>query len=78
MGSLLHNATLFHDQNQVRVAHRAQPVRDNDLGAAGGMQILGNGLLRHGIEMTGRFIQQQNGRIAGQRPRQCQPLALPT
>src|ERR1700733_934218 len=78
MGSLLHRPAVLHDDDQIGIAHGGQSMGDNDRGAALAQMAEGDldGCLAFGVERTGRFIQQQDARIAQQGASQGHPLAL--
>ena len=78
MGSLLHRPALLHDDDQVGIAHRGKPMGDHDRGAALAQPAERDldGCLALGVERAGRFIEQQDARIAQQGARQSDALAL--
>src|SRR5688572_29492941 len=80
MRAALRDATLFHEQNQIRAPHRRQPMR-NDKRRATGQQIRHCGLyqlLAFGIQVTRRLIQDQDLRAGEDCTRDGEPLLLAT
>ena len=72
------NRAAFEHEDLVRRHQRGQAVRDDDQGAVPGdaQQIGVDDRLAVGIERAGRLVEDQNARIADQRARDRQPLAL--
>ena len=78
MRALLDDAALVHHQDAVAGQHGREPVRDHERGAMA-HQLFQRGLhqrLAFGIERRGRFVQQQQRRIAQDRARDRDALAL--
>lgn len=79
MLALFDNSALIDYHNQVGVADRAQPVGDDKAGPS--LHQLKHGALNllfcAGIDGTGRFVQDQDGRIRQDRPGNGQKLPLP-
>jgi hypothetical protein len=79
MGSLFDRATLVHHDDAVGVAHRRQPMGDDQRGAPGaqpGQRLLHQRLVL-GIQRAGGFVEQQDARVAQQRAGQRDALPLP-
>lgn len=79
MGAGFPDSPVMHDDDPVAVLNGRKPVRHHDAGAAAHQP--GDGFLdphlRLRIDVRGRFIQNQNPGIIGQRPRKGQQLPLP-
>ena len=69
---------LVQHHNRIGVSHRAQAVGDDQRGAVfqKQIQIRPNRLFRIRVQRVGRFVKNQNFRIAVQRPRDRDPLPL--
>ena len=76
MRALFDQLPIGHDQDQVGVHDRAQPVGDDDRRAAQVSQVAVHQPLGDGVEGAGRLVQQQDARLLRQRARQGDPLAL--
>ena len=79
MGTLFHDPAAVENQDPVGIAYRRQPVRHDDacaahqrIAQAGEDAGLGVGI--HGAQ---RIVQDEDGRILRQRPRDRRPLFLP-
>mmetsp|Transcript_29095 Transcript_29095/g.94889 ORF Transcript_29095/g.94889 Transcript_29095/m.94889 type:complete len:255 (+) Transcript_29095:114-878(+) len=81
MGALLHDATLVHHHDLVRVLDRGQPVRDHDRGAPLGLEQLVQRRLHHAlalrVQRAGGLVQQQDGRVPQDGARDAHALLLP-
>lgn len=68
----------FDHQDQIRIVHRAQAVRDHDAGASGqqGLECPLNDRLGAGIDIGSGLIENQDARIADHRPGEAEQLAL--
>ena len=80
MGTERHDTTLIEDRDPIGVHHRRQTVRD-DQGRAVLHEPVECGLdqpLGLCIEGARRFVEEKNGRIAQDRPRDRDALTLPT
>src|SRR3954471_2053333 len=74
------HAAIFHEQDQVGAADRRETVRDDERGPVG-QQVSHrrlNQLLALRVEVAGGFIQNEDLRRCENRPRDCEPLLLPT
>ena len=78
MRALLHDLAVVQHQNAVAGQNRRQPMRDHERGAAGHQprQRALHQRLAFGIERRGRFIEQEKRRIAQDRARDRDALAL--
>lgn len=78
MAALLRNPPVLDDEDAVRILNRAEPVGDDEAGAALHQRF--HGLLdmhfRARVDAAGGFIQDQDGRISEDRPCDGQQLAL--
>jgi hypothetical protein len=76
--SLLHDAAAFHDNDAVEIGYRLKPMRHRDQRTALGhlLERLREGRLRRKIKRGGRLIEEQDCRIAYDRPRNREPLPL--
>src|SRR5437660_8211387 len=65
--------------DEVRMPHRCEAMRDHEDGAMGHQPVDGllHEALRFGVERARRFVENQDRRIAQQRARDCDALALP-
>ena len=72
------NPAAFEDENRVGVDQRGQAVRDDDQGAAlrNAQQVGVDDRLAVGVERAGRLVEDQDPRVADQRPRNREPLLL--
>ena len=70
MGTAFDDGSLIKDKDGVRIADRAQPMRDHNPRACEMAQILLNYGLGYHIQMTRRFIQQEDSRTMRQGARQ--------
>ena len=73
----LDDLPLVQDDDLVAVADGAQPVGDDQAGAAPPAQVVVDALLGRGIQGAGRLVQHQDAGGQRQRPGDLQPLALP-
>jgi hypothetical protein len=78
--SLLDGPPLLHDNNQIGIADRGKPVRDDYCRATPPQPAERdlNGRLAFGVESACCLIQQQDPRVAQQRAGECDPLPLST
>ena len=76
VGTLFNNAPVIEDQNEIRVAHSAQPVRNHDSRATQSRQITMNLSFGDGIQFAGRFVQQKDCGVVNEGSGKHQPLAL--
>ena len=78
MRAFLDDAAAIHHQDTVAGQHRRQPVRDHQRGAIAHQPFERrlHQLLAFGIERRGRFVEQQQRRIAQDRARDRNALAL--
>ncbi len=79
MRPLLDDAAVVEDDQVVHGRDRTQPVRDDQRGPA--LHQLPQRLLHEGlalgVQRAGRLVEEQDGRVAQDRPGQCDPLTLP-
>ena len=68
---------LVEHDDLVAVADRAQPVRDDQAGAAAGAQALVDLALDERVERARRLVEDEQRGVAGERAGDLQPLALP-
>ena len=78
MDALLDDPALFHHDDEVRAAQRAQPVGHDERGAAGDRAVerLENLVLRLAVDGRGRVVEQQDRRLEQHRARDGETLAL--
>lgn len=79
VGALFGNAPTLHDDDPVGMLDGGQAVR-NDQGGTSLHQALQGVLYQpfgFGVQRRGGFVQDQDGGVLVQRPRNRQPLALP-
>src|SRR5690606_5939289 len=78
-GALLDHAAVPHDQDPVGVPDGREAVRDDEQGAAAGALLDGAGdaLLDDAVQGGGGFVEDQDLRVAEERPGQGDPLTLP-
>ena len=72
----LHDPAAVEHHDLVAVADRAQPVRDDQAGAAARAQALVDLPLDERVERAGRLVEHQQRRVAGERAGDLQPLPL--
>lgn len=79
MITLLHYPPLTHHKNHIRILHRRQAMRNHHHRPAspGALQRLLHRSLRLRVQITCRFIQQQNPRVTDERACDGQALFLP-
>ena len=77
MRAAFDNGPIFQHQNQVRIADGIQAVRDHDARAAQGRKMPVHLRFGDGVQGTGGFVEQQDGRAVHERPCQRDPLPLP-
>ena len=79
MGAALHDAAGVEHDDLVGVAHRGQPVRDDQHRAVPHQPLDGllHQPLRLGVERAGGLVENQDRRIAEQRAGDGDPLPLP-
>ncbi len=78
MRASFHDPALIEDENQIGVTHRRKPVRD-DKGRSPlpqSAQSLEDEPFRRGIKTRGRFVHDQDRRIAHHRTGDAKPLPL--
>src|SRR5256885_5774926 len=75
--SALHHRAVPEHQDLVAVPDRAQPVGDDDAGAAAPAQVLVDGQLGLRVQRAGRLVEHQDAGRTDQRPGDLQTLALP-
>ena len=78
VGALLGDPALDDDQDLGGVADGGEPMGDGDGGPVfdQGIERLLDLALGGGVQRRGRLVEQQDGRVLEQRPRDRQPLAL--
>ena len=78
MGALLHDPPVLDHDNAIAIGHGRKPVRNGKHGPAG--HDLVDGRLHHafglGVQRAGGLVENENGRIAHDRPCNGQPLSL--
>jgi len=74
----LDNATVFHDDDPIGAADRRKTVADDQHGSVSGEPFQGvlDHVLGFAVDRAGRFIEQQDRRVAEQGAGQRDPLAL--
>ena len=74
----LHDAAVLHDADAVGVAHRGQPVRDDEGRAPGHERVHAalHDLLGARVDRRGRLVQDEGRRVGDGRPRDGEQLAL--
>ena len=80
MRALFDRAALVHHHDAIRIAHGGKPMGDDQRGAPGAQagQCLLHQRLVLGIQRAGRFVEQQDARVAQQGARERDALPLPT
>ena len=78
MRAPLHEKAFIKHQDQIGIAHCAQPVSNHDSSTGEITQILIDDAFGYGVQITGRLVKQKNGGMMDQRAGNGQPLALPT
>ena len=78
MGARVENPPVLHHHDAIGQRKHGQPVRDQDRGAVAGelFQDLLDGLLALQIDLAGGLVEDQDGRIAEDGPRQGDALPL--
>ena len=79
MRALLANLAMMQHDDVIGALNRRKPVRHDNGGAIAhypGDRLL-NQLLGFRVDRAGRFVQDQQGRVEGQRPRKRDQLLLP-
>src|SRR5450755_2589146 len=76
--SALNNMAFFHHNDALRTLNGAEPMRDDNDGAASTdcLHILANDMFSLEIKRTGSFIEDQNSRVGNESPRNRNPLSL--
>src|SRR5262249_18426657 len=79
VAAVLDDPALGQHHDEMGVLHRGEPVRDHEHRAVRHQAVdrLLDQALRFGIERAGRLVEDEDGRIAQQRPRDRDALALP-
>ena len=77
MRAAFNNGSILEHQNQIRIADSIQAVRDHDARAAQRRKMPVHLRFGDGVQGTGGFIEEQDGRAVHQRPCQRYPLPLP-
>ncbi len=79
MIALLHHPPLVHNEDAVGLAHRTQPMRDDEYRATtrDGAHVFLDDALGFIVERTGRLVEDQNAGIGDQGPCDRDSLALP-
>ena len=80
MFSLSHDLPPLHHHDRIRRQNRAEPVRDHKRRPLVHQLLdrLMDQMLALGIDLAGGLIQNQDRRLMKDRPRDAQPLLLPT
>ena len=76
MGSPFDDPALLQHHDLVAVPDRAQPVSNDDAGAAAPPQIVVDDLFGDRIERAGRLVENDDGWIGNKRPRDLDSLTL--
>ena len=76
VSSGFHGFAAIQHHDPVRVPDRAEAVRDDHAAAAAAAQIAVDPQFRFRVERAGRLVQQQQGGVRHQRPRDFEPLAF--
>ncbi|HEX8927550.1 MAG TPA: hypothetical protein VGA45_01435, partial [Actinomycetota bacterium] len=74
MGSLLHDPSVFHDQDAVGIGDRAQPVGDHDPRAAERAEVAVHHAFGDAVEIARGLVEQQDGGAVGQGAGEGDPL----
>ena len=76
MRALLHNLAFVHHQDQIGIADRTQPVRDDNPRAVQRREVLMDLMFGDCVEFACRFVQQKDCRIVNEGAGDRHALAL--
>ena len=76
MRSALDDGALRENDNLIRIPHRAQPMGDDETGAAPPAEVIVDAGLGYGVEGRRGLVQDEDGRVARERARNLEALAL--
>src|SRR5579883_2009265 len=77
MPAALHDASAAQDDDLVTVADRAEPVGDDQAGAAAPAEVVVDDPFRLGVQRTGGLVEDYQAGVADQGPGDLEALALP-